>query len=287
LAQTYPDVEVIVVDDGSTDETRERMEDFGNRIKYVHQINSGACAARNAGLRLAQGKYIGFIDCDDLYAPNKVAVSVDHLKRYPHYGWIHTAAYFIDKNDEIISLYSHPKSRHRGWISAMLVMGNYICNSTVLARRECFEKAGFFDQSIFMPADWDMWLRMAEHYQAGYIPLPLTKYRVVDNYVFKNLDAARREEEVVINHFLKRNPSLSSLLRNKIYSNFHLRFAQCYFLKDERPQMIKEFRQAISLYPFNNKALAELMFYIFDKNFLRDFLSEKIIRYQQKSGNQN
>ena len=95
----------------------------------------------------------------------------------------------------------YPKSRFQGWISTRLIFGNYICNSTILARAQAGQEAGFFDESIFIPADWDMWLRLSEKYQVGYINEPLTNYRVSDNTILKSLAQSQKEERVVLNKY--------------------------------------------------------------------------------------
>jgi glycosyltransferase involved in cell wall biosynthesis len=253
LAQTYPHIEILVVDDGSTDDTRRRMEAYGGRIRYIYKKNGGACSARNEGIRQAKGEYLAFLDCDDLYLPAKIELSVKYLTEHPEAGFVHTKAYTMDRDDKTVGVYERLASRRDGWIAEGLIMGNFICNSTVVARRRCIDQAGLFDETIFMPADWDMWLRLAEQAPAGYIDEPLTKYRITDNYVFNNLERSQREEVIVIDKYFHRNAQARPS-KNKILSNLHMRFSQCYVLKDDGARVREELKQALAYDPWNIKA---------------------------------
>ncbi len=279
LNQTYPHTEIIVVDDGSVDQTQKYLSEFKNRIQYVYKTNGGACSARNLGIRLAQGEFIGFLDCDDLYLENKVELCVDFLKRNPDYGFVHTAAFFIDREEKIVGFYFHPKSQKQGWIADRLILGNYICNSTVIVRKSCLQEVGFLDESIFMPADWDLWLRLAEKFKVGYINKPLTKYRITDNYTFKRIEECQEEEKIVLNKFFFRNQNSSSLYKNRVFSYFHLRYAQCYFIQDKHQRFKEEFWQTLKMYPLNVKALAHLLYYCLAKENLKSNLRKRILRY--------
>src|SRR5437016_5344550 len=100
LAQTYPNVEIIVVDDGSKDETSNVMAEYGSRINYILKVNGGACSARNEGIRRATGEYVTFLDCDDLFYPEKLQKCVLHLEENSQFGFVYTAVHFIDEHDK-------------------------------------------------------------------------------------------------------------------------------------------------------------------------------------------
>lgn len=256
LAQTYMDREIIVVDDGSQDQTRQAMERYGKQIQYVYKKNGGACSARNEGIRQAKGKYLAFIDCDDLYEAQKISTCIDYLERHSHFGFVHTAASFIDREDHVVGLYDHPSSYKEGWIAQRLILGNFICNSTVVVRREVLDRAGLFDESIFPPGDWDMWLRLADIAQVGYIAQPLTKYRVSDNFIFNRLEQSLIEELFVVNKSFDRNKKWSKTLFAQALSNTHLRFAQNFLIKGEISRFDQEMHLALSINTWNFKAWA-------------------------------
>ncbi len=276
LAQTYPDIEIIVVDDGSTDGTAALLAGYGRRINYILKANGGACSARNEGIRRARGEYVAFLDCDDLYCTDKVQRCVDHLERNPGFGFVYTAVYFIDEADKTVGLYDHPKSRE-GWIASHLILGNFICNSTVLVKRSVLQKAGFFDEKIFTPADWDMWLRLSEVAQAGYLREPLTKYRVTDNYTFNRLDLARPEEAYVLEKFFDGHPS-QGYLKQRAFSNYHLRFSYCAYIKNDLSGFWSECRMSLKLLPWNMKTLAVSLLAVIMPQWLKRILEKKILR---------
>jgi len=338
LNQTYQPIEIIVVDDGSKDDTREQLSRYADKIQYVYKENGGACSARNLGFKLSQGDYIGFLDCDDVYHPEKIQLSVNFLEQHPDDGWVHTAVDFIDEDGVIVGDCDNPESRHQGWITRHLILRNFICNSTPLIRRSCLidvcttnvknfkrtnveilprfsfkfflkgsrdcpsfryngfkgklgltttinvssekvsKKTGVFDETIFTPADWDLWLRLSEEYQAGYIPRRLTQYRVSQNYVFKNLELAQREEIQVLEKFFERHPELHGL-RKLAQANIYLRFAQCYLLKDDLPRVKEEFLSCLKYFPFHVKAWFLLGYFLVARDNLRDRLQKKILGF--------
>ncbi len=215
LSQTYKYIEIIVVDDGSTDNTPSRLRIFGDQITYIRKTNGGACSARNMGIEHSSGEYIALIDCDDIYYPEKIEKSVKRLDSEPDTGFVYTGAFFIDDDDEIISehkIIDHPPS---GWITSSLIISNFICNSTVVVKKECFRKIGNFDESIFIPADWDMWIRLSEKYKAAYIDENLTGYRLTQSYSARNIEQGINEAIYVLDKFYSRNSCITIRLRNE------------------------------------------------------------------------
>ena len=281
LAQTYQPLEIIVVDDGSTDQTPQVMALFKEKIRYIKKANGGACSARNEGIREAKGKFLAFLDCDDLYDSRKIELSVAYLQANPSRGFVHTAAEFIDANDHVVGQYDHPKS-HRGSVTSKgLLLGNHICNSTVVVRREILDQSGLFDESIFTPGDWDMWIRLSLVSPGGYIPKTLTKYRVIDNYVFNRLEQAAQEELYVIEKYFSKNP-VGFLLRRRILSNYYLRFSFCYFIKDQYSQFWQNLMTALEQYPFNLKIWGVGIVAVLMPNRLKDILYVRIVRRKDK-----
>lgn len=281
LNQSYSNVEVIVVDDGSTDDTRACLSQFGNKINYIFKENGGCCSARNFGFKNAKGEYVGFLDCDDLYAEDKVERCVDYLRTYPEFGLVHTAAYFIDGTSKTVGFYSHRKSNLEGRIFKRLLFGNYICNSTPIIRRECLEQVGGFDESIFVPADWDMWLRIAQKYQIGYIQEPLTKYRVSGNYTLQNLDQAKEDELQVLENAMQTHSQLRFFLKKKAFSSLFLRYAQTFLIKGDLEKMRADFISSLKYNPLNLKAIAFFFYYLVARKNLIFRLKRKILRFAE------
>lgn len=278
LNQTYKEIEIIVVDDGSTDDTRLQLEPYKERITYLYKTNGGVCSARNAGLRQAKGEYLGLLDSDDCYMPEKVQRCLDFLQKNTDYGFVHTDIYFVDRDGEVLGRSNHPKSRHIGWITDKLLMGNFIANPTNFFRRECYERCGGYEEALFPPGDWDLWLRISRYYKIGYIDMPLSKYSVISNSCFNDLERTRREEKWVLDNFFKDGQRWNGLTKAKAYSEFHIRNAQCYFVKGQEDECRQEYVQAFKQYPVNVKWWGIFAYYAVARESLRSNLRRRILR---------
>ena len=181
LAQSYPDFEVIVVDDGSPDGTRDVIARFTDpRAHYIFQENRGLAGARNTGVRAARGAYIAFLDDDDEYLPTKLAQQVPALDEHPEYGVVYSDVYLCDAAGNRIRRVSDALGKGdppSGMILEALVHGNFLVSNAPLLRRECFE-VGLFDERLRMFEDWDFWLRLACETRFLYQPGAVACYRI-------------------------------------------------------------------------------------------------------------
>jgi glycosyltransferase involved in cell wall biosynthesis len=184
LDQTFADYEILAVDDGSKDGTREWLKSReGEKLRLIfNEKNLGTYAALNVGVRESAGEYMAIFNDDDLWAPGKLEAQVAMLDRHPNYGLSHTGGWFIDgegnKHPETAPLgfpFPHLES---GEVLANLMDHNQIITSSVLVRRQAFEKSGVFDEAFYGCGDWHMWLRIAQQYQIGFVDEPMTFYRV-------------------------------------------------------------------------------------------------------------
>ena len=180
VAQTHPDVEIIVVDDGSTDRTPAVLEQFGNRITVVRQANRGIGGARNAGVRVATGDVIALLDADDEWLPERAARCVDLLASRPDVGFVTTDAVLVDDagiptGETYLDQVPFPDSA----FAAEIVQRNFVW-SGAFVRRSVLDAAGPFDESRPLGADdYDMWLRLiAEGVTPGIVREPLARYRM-------------------------------------------------------------------------------------------------------------
>ena len=177
LAQTYKNLELIVVDDGSTDDTEKAISRY-NRIKFFHQQNSGAGAARNRGLYEAKGEYIAFIDADDLWLPEKIKLQVDYLQ-HSEFQWCYCDSYFSwFDSGKIIGNLSNTQGKYHNDILIPYVSGQFsIPLPSTLMKREVFENVGYFDESLRTEEHTDLWARIATKYPIGFIDVPLVEIR--------------------------------------------------------------------------------------------------------------
>lgn len=185
LAQDYPSLEVIAVDDGSTDSTLTVLSSFADRIRvFTHagNRNLGQSAATNLGIEKSNGDIIAFIDSDDLWFPGKLAKQIEILRKQADVGVVYCGAIAIAPDDHILYEFSAAKSLEGNTPSQLLLDCHIQTPSQVAVRRSCLERAGCFDESL-VPADHDMWLRLIEltHFHA--IDEPLVGYRKHPNQI--------------------------------------------------------------------------------------------------------
>jgi glycosyltransferase involved in cell wall biosynthesis len=180
LDQTYDSVEIIVVDDGSTDNTRQVVGEFGEAVRYIWQENQGLSAARNTGICAASGAFIGVLDADDLYDPEFVATSTAVLRVDPDAAAVYCAYQYVDKDNAPLPQQASrtvpPEQLHEA-----LLGGNFLVPLCLLVRKCAYEQAGLFDKTFQGCADWDMWLRLAQKYKIVGIDRPLVRYRTLPN----------------------------------------------------------------------------------------------------------
>ncbi len=181
LAQTYTDREVIVVDDGSTDDTRDRLAPFEGRIRYIHQENRGLSAARNTGIRAARSPLIAFLDSDDLWHPEKLAVQARYIEGHPEVALL--ASDHLDMHTSEIGRVDWPPVDATQPVGAHavsfeeLVVGSRFGACGVVARRSCFDAVGLFDETLRSAEDVDMWIRIASRFPVAKLEFPLWVYR--------------------------------------------------------------------------------------------------------------
>ncbi len=177
LSQTYPHVEVIVVDDGSVDRTADRVAKLSSdsRLKYFYQENQGLPAARNAAIEHSNGEFIALLDADDLWLPDKISLQVEYL-RSSGVGLACALVQRIDEFGKHLPNIDLPLST--GKVGGKLLFDNFITCPTAIFRRTCLEATGLFDENLTTGEDYDLWLRISSKYQVGSIAQRLAKYRV-------------------------------------------------------------------------------------------------------------
>jgi glycosyltransferase involved in cell wall biosynthesis len=174
LGQVRPPHQVIVIDDGSTDDTLARLAPFNGRIVLERQPNRGVAAARNRGLALATGSFIAFLDADDTWHPRKLEVQMGAFRRSPSLGLLGTRTYDCSGAlPDVGEAATSPIALEH------LAVKNYLTTSSVMIRRKIVECVGPFDTSLQGPEDHDYWIRVAEAASVGVVEAPLTGYRVV------------------------------------------------------------------------------------------------------------
>lgn len=171
LAQDFKDFELIVVDDGSKDNTQDILNSYREDLIVLQQENKGVSAARNRGIASASGQYIAFLDSDDLWMPQKLSIQIDFFNANPEALICQTQERWIRN-----SMFVNPKMRHRKLSGNIFEQSLYLClvsPSAVMIKRSLFEKTGMFDESLPACEDYDMWLRVSCRYPVYLINTPL------------------------------------------------------------------------------------------------------------------
>jgi len=184
LTQTYTNYEIIVVDDGSTDNTKEVLERYGKKIRYFYQENQGQATASNYAVRQSKGDYLAFIDDDDLWLPEKLEQQVKVLEKYPDLHLVCSDCYALRENGNLVR-WNKKKTKEDTFQS--IFDGNFIIHPTVMLRKKCFEDVGGYDTRLRTTIDYDLWLRLIRKYKFRHMSIPLTKYRLHSQNMHKNI----------------------------------------------------------------------------------------------------
>src|SRR5262245_20629160 len=179
LAQAYKDIEGLVIDDGSTDETESVMSRYGAPVRYIRQRNGGVSVARNRGIAESLGRYVAFLDADDTWLPNKLERQIVELKASDGYRFCYSD--FIPVTWDLKPLTIERLDPKGKALDDLLLRGNVVGSiCTVLCERSLFDSVGGFDPSLSQCADWDMWVRLAGITDFLYLKDRLVTYRKHD-----------------------------------------------------------------------------------------------------------
>ena len=226
LAQTYRDFEVIVIDDGSTDNTPEIMRKYASAVRYFRQENQGECAARNTGIKLALGEYISFLDSDDVLLAHCLEKGVAFLDENPTVGFCYGQVDYIDPASRPLWWKRRRGARNscirsgRDQIVQLVFRGDIAVNA-VIARKACFDQVGLFNPSLHVGGDIEMWMRLSTRYDVGYLAEPLAKVRVHPANITsrRTLEALERSQTAFVERalgYLRDDPDFG-YIRKKAY----------------------------------------------------------------------
>ena len=174
--QTFTDYEIIVVDDGSIDQTRQVIANYRDKINYIYQENGGPSKARNRGIRASSAPYIAFLDADDMWLPSKLEQQIAIFHQRPELGMVSTNAFSF--NDRGIIRRSHKRQRLLvGNVARNIFLYDGVGTPTVMVRKKVFDRVGYFDEELLLAEDDNMWVRIAAQFEVEIIEEPLVKIR--------------------------------------------------------------------------------------------------------------
>ena len=253
LAQTYRDFEVIVVDDGSTDNTQAVLAQYADRITTIYQENKRQPAARNTGLRAAHGEYILLLDSDDLIPPEKLAVQVAFLDTHLEFGLVYSGWQNI--NEDGTCILGEMRMNKQGYVLKDLLRRQlYFTPGAALVRRDCFAQVGGFDESLSCGDDTDMWLRIARNGCAfGYIDQLLLIHRIHEDGVYaKSLTPGQVRDRFTSIDKIFADPELPEdvkAIQAEVYGYLHYETAARYYSAKDVKIGQKHLREAVIICP--------------------------------------
>jgi glycosyltransferase involved in cell wall biosynthesis len=230
LKQTHPANEIIVIDDGSTDDTESAVRAFGERVRYIRQENSGVCAARNRGVTESSGEFIAFLDADDVWEPAKIERQLVKFAEDPQIGLVHCGMREFDgESGQTIKLHLDGQE---GWVADELLLWERpavnVSGTAVMVSRKAFEAAGGFDTRQKVAEDWDFCYRVAKRFKVGFVRELLVNYRSHRDAAHRNVFEMERGMWLFYEKaFANGNDVLQ--LKNRALGNFHRVIAGSYF----------------------------------------------------------
>jgi glycosyltransferase involved in cell wall biosynthesis len=251
FAQSYTNYEIIVVDDGSTDSTQQILKQYAGSIKYYKQKNQGAASARNLGIEKSKGDYIAFLDSDDSWFPEKLKKVIDSIEIKPETGLFYSDFKRIDREGRLLKKENCKHIVGKGY--PRILFYNFIGTSTVVVKRECFNKCGLFDEQLFRAQDWDMWIRISREFFIYHIPVVLVEHMWDSKGSISSSKESLLAQMKVVERALKTDQQLNHKQRRVIKAKSMSSLGLRYLRHGEKNKSQLYFKKSIYLNPFSLK----------------------------------
>lgn len=254
LAQTFTDYELLVVDDGSTDDTRKKIQPYGKKIRYYRQKNQGAAKARNHAAQKAKGEYLAFLDADDRWHPEKLAASYNALKGDPSAAMVCTALRLVDLQGRTVVPHIHVPVLEKYY--PRILLGNLFSSQGTLIKRDIFFNYGEYCEATTLYEEWPLWNRIARNEKIIVIDTPLFDYRIKSQIPYPPSEMSLRlaRQMHVLEIAFREDPLLSAWFRARCRAAVYLDFAKACLYRKQFKLVVKLTFQSIRRMPFQAAA---------------------------------
>lgn len=246
LAQPMQDLEVIVVDDGSKDDTLEVLKRYaGNsRVRVIATPNQGQPKAKNTGVHASRGRFIAFCDADDYWLPNKLALQLPRFEMDAKVGVVYSPITRLHSDGTFHEEYG--REFFRGDVLARMFVRNIVPFGTAVIRRECIDQVGAFDENFPMGIDWELWLRIAPHWHFDYVEESTYIYRIWDGQMSKNWRGRYDNAMKIMDKFLSLHPDrLPRRIVGIAYADTYTNLATEYLRHSKITECLRELGRAL------------------------------------------
>jgi len=289
LKQTNRDLHITIVDDGSTDDTKnivaEFTDTFPGRISYHFQKQKGPAAARNTGIRKSNNEYIAFLDADDRWLPKKIEKQLALFNHNPEIGFVYCDNYFMDQDGKIINDYVRKVKLVEGDILLDFFMDFFLITSSIILKRSCLKQSGIFNENLEVGEDFEFFFRLAKYFRAGVVKEKLFERRVWTESLSKqNFELNKKIDIQTVTRFIKNNKNFYAENRKDIdvrMNQLYTKFGYAYLEHGKNWRAYKSFLEARKY----NKRSLKLKYLIlcllplFVKRTLKRILYAKSKRY--------
>jgi glycosyltransferase involved in cell wall biosynthesis len=261
LNQTYKDLEIIVVNDGSTDNTKDIVHSYGDQIKYIYQQNQGLASARNTGINASRGEFLAFLDADDWFAEDNLQIKMSFMESHQNAVWVYSNWQYLDEEGNHLTRgsekFRYADKKLNGHIFQELVHNrNFISPCTVVVKKAVLEDVNYFDPNVVCQEDLDLWLRISLKYPAHYIDKVLVYVTVhpkslstdFTKWVNGNAVIVEKLKGLIPHDFQGRQK-----LVNKIIADKHTFLGRDFFQRGQFGKAIHEYCNSIKHLPLQKR----------------------------------
>lgn len=263
LAQTYKDWEIITVNDGSKDRSLAILKKYkkrlGPRMRIIDQKNAGVSAARNRAIRAARGRYIAFLDHDDLWDPTKLEKQVGLFEKNRKLGLVYSDTCVIDARGKLKRRSLLHGRAYRGDVFHQMLDYNFISMSAVMVTKQALKKVGLFNPKYRTVEEYDLWLRITREFPADLVAEPLERYRVHGGMFSRFVELSAQEELEIVGNWLKKHRTTREF-RKKRYARIYFRTGWALYRQGEFKKSVRWFRRAMRKSPSYYKTYIALPF---------------------------